>query len=89
MGTFRNVFDAMQWRRNLRMWVRLLIHGEAHMLCEVVNMCGVPESMSTQELYSVMVQVYWQLRQRAWENMQLWLCRKDVSCIILNGRCRW
>ena len=49
------------------------------MLCEVVNMYGEPESMSSQELYSVMVQVYWQLKQRAWENMQVWWCRKDIG----------
>ena len=43
------------------------------MLCEVVvNMYGELESMSGHELYSVMVQAYWQLKQRVWENMQVW-----------------
>ena len=26
-----------------------------------------------------MVQVYWQLKQRVWENMQVCWCRKDVG----------
>ena len=53
---------AMGWRRNQRVWVRLLIHGEARILCEVVDMYGEPESMSGHELYSLMVQMYWQLK---------------------------
>ena len=50
MGAFHNVFDAMQWGRNQRVWVFLLTHGEAWMLCEVVNMYGEPQSMTGPEL---------------------------------------
>ena len=44
----------MQWRCNQWVWVRLLIHGEARRQCEIVKMYGEPESMTGQELYSVL-----------------------------------
>ena len=60
------------------------------MLCKVVTMYGTPKSMSNQELYSVIVQMCWQLKLRACENMQVQWCRKDVEqLIILTRRRLW
>ena len=70
-GVFHNLFDAMQWRRNRRVWVRLSNHGDSCMLCEVVDVDGTIECMSNHELYSVMAQKYWQLKPRACEKMQI------------------
>ena len=85
-----NVFDAMQWCRNQQVWVRLLIQGKARMLCEVVTMYGTLESMSSQALYPVMVQMCWQLKPRACGNMQCGgIARTSGSCTILTGRRLW
>ena len=46
MGAFYKLFDAMQLRCNQRVRVRLSNHGDARMLCEVVDMYGAPKSMS-------------------------------------------
>ena len=46
------------------------------MLCEVVTVYGTPDSMSNQEMYSVM---YWQLKLGAVEIMQVQWRRKDVG----------
>ena len=48
----------MQWRRNQRVRVPLLTHGETRIPCEVVNMFGEHESMSGHDLHSLMVQMY-------------------------------
>ena len=69
MGTFQVLFDAMHWCRNPRVWVRLAVQSDSRMLCEIVDMYGVPKPMVCQELFLVMVKLYWQLNHRACENM--------------------
>ena len=49
------------------------------MLSEVVTMYGTLETMSNEELHLVMVQMCWQRKLRACENMQVQWRRKDVG----------
>ena len=77
--------DAMLWCRNQCLWLKLQIAAPSCMLCEVVTIYGTPEPMAQQEMYSLMVQVFRQLKQRAEENIQIQWDRKGTSCILLIG----
>ena len=46
------------------------------MMVEIVTTLGTPEPMSHQELFSLMVAMYWLLKQRACENMRISCIRK-------------
>ena len=38
--------DAVQWRRNQEVWIRLLVQGPSRMMLEVVTTFGAPEPMT-------------------------------------------
>ena len=61
LDTLRLTHEAMIWRRNQRVWLRLYIVCEARMTMEVVTMRGEQEVMLKQEMYSSVVQVIWVL----------------------------
>ena len=46
---------------------------------EVVTTTGEAKVMLKQEMYSLLVQVMWTLKQRACENMLVWWIRKNTS----------
>ena len=46
------------------------------MMVEIVTTLGTPEPMSHQELFLLMVAMYWLLKQRACENMRISWTRK-------------
>ena len=68
----------MIWRWNQRVWLRLHIASEARMTMEVVIVRGEPQVMLKQEMYSLIVQVIWVLKQRASENLLVRWCRIDT-----------
>ena len=48
------------------------------MMVEIVTTLGAPEPMSHQELFSLMVAMYWLLKQRACENMRIsWIRKRE------------
>ena len=63
--------DAILWRRNQQVWIRLLTQGPTRMKLEIVTTYGTPEPMTHQELFSLMVTVCWMLKQRVCENMRI------------------
>ena len=60
------------------MWLRLHIISEARTTMEVVTTRGETKVMLKQEMYSLLVQVIWTLKQRACENMLIRWIRKDT-----------
>ena len=79
LETPRLTHEAKIWRRNQRIWLRLHISLEARTLMEVLTTRGEPEVMLKQEMYSLLVQVMWTLKQRACENMPVRWIRKHTS----------
>ena len=56
---------TMAWARNQQIWLRLDQPHDTRMHCEIVDNHGEPLLMSNQELYSVMVQINWTLKERS------------------------
>ena len=54
--------DAIQWRRNQQVWIRLLVQGPSRMMLETVTTYGAPEPMTHQELFALMVAFCWMLK---------------------------
>ena len=46
------------------------------MMVEIVTTLGTPEAMSHQEIFSLMVAMYWMMKQRVCENMGIIWTRK-------------
>ena len=38
--------DAIQWRRNQQVWIRLLVQGPSRMMLEIVTTLGTPEPVT-------------------------------------------
>ena len=75
-GFLNFTHDAIQLRQNQQVWIRLQIQGPSRMMVEIVTSLGTPEPMSHQELFSLMVAMYWMLKQRGCENMRICWTRK-------------
>ena len=75
----RLMHEAMIWRRNQRIWLPMHINSEAKTTMEVVTTRGELEVMLKQEMYSLLIQVLWTLKQRACKNMPVRWIRKDTS----------
>ena len=75
-GFLNLTHDAIQWRRNQQVWIRLRIQGPSRMMVEIVTTLGTPEPMSHEELCLLMVAIYWMLKQRFCENMHISWTRK-------------
>ena len=58
LGFLNSTRDAIQWRRNQQVWIRLQIYGAYRMKVEIVTTLGAPEPMTHQELFSLMVAIY-------------------------------
>ena len=76
LGFLDSTRDAIQWRRNQQVWFRPIIQGPSRMMGEIVTILGAPEPMTHQELFSLMVAIYWMLKQRVCENMRISWTRK-------------
>ena len=77
--------DAIQWRRNQRVWIRLQIQGPSRMMAEIVTTLGTPEPMSHQALFLLMVAMFWLLQQRACENMRIsWIRKREDQMHTFN-----
>ena len=55
MGFLNTTCDAVQWRRNQQVWIRLLVQGPSRMMLEIVTTFGAPGPMTHQERLSLMV----------------------------------
>ena len=85
LGLLIFAHDAIRWRRNQRVWIRLQIQGPSRMMAEVVTTLGEPEPMSQQELFSLMVPVCWLLKQHAYENMRIsWIRKREDQMHIFD-----
>ena len=62
LGFLDTTRDAIPWRRNQQVWIRLLVQGPSRMLLEIVTTFGAPQAMTLQELLSLMVAVCWMLK---------------------------
>ena len=77
--------DAIQWRRNQQVWIRLLVQGPFRMMLEIVTTFGTPEPMTHQELFSLMVGVCWMLKQHVCDNMRIsWTCKREDQLHTFN-----
>ena len=61
----------MLWRRKQRVWLKLRINSPSEVLAEVMTVHGTPRPMMHQVMYSLTVHVFWILRQRMKENLQV------------------
>ena len=76
MGFLNTTCDAVQWRRNQQVWIRLLVQGPSRMMLEIVTTFGAPGPMTHQERLSLMVAMYWMLKRRVCENTRISWTRK-------------
>ena len=79
LGCLNFTHDAIHWRRNQQGWIRLHIQGASCMMVETVTTLGTPKPMSHQELFLLMVAIYWMLKQRVCENMHISWTRKRAD----------
>ena len=85
LGFLNFTHDAIQWRRNQQVWIRLQIQRPSRTMVEIVTTLGTPEPMSHQELFSLMVAMYWMLKQRVCENMCIrWTWKREDQMHTFN-----
>ena len=85
LGFLDSTRDAIQWRQNQQVWIMVLIQGPSRMMVEIVTTLGAPQPMAQQELFSLMVAIYWMLKQCVRENMRIsWTCKREHQLHTFN-----